>query len=70
MSNLYGVRWPIMDDSLTVRQLKAEAERDIVVMLHDDGLIPVSRPRMRLSPNGRELLACVRVIDRPAGAIA
>ena len=65
MTDLYTVRWPILDDEMTVRDLKAEAERDLVTMLHDEGLIPVTKPALRVAPGGGELLGAVRVIKRP-----
>ena len=65
---MYAASWPILDetrDMLTVADLKRQAERDLVVMLHDAGLIPVARPKMRVSPDRAHLVAAVRVIRRP-----
>lgn len=63
----YRAQWPIIDrDDLTLAELKAEARDDLVLMLHDAGLVPVGPPMMRVSADRALLVAVVPVKGRAA----
>ena len=69
----YGVKWPIEEharDTHSVRELKEEARRDLVVMLHEAGLIPIGPPAVRITHDRKEIAAIVQVVRSPGKAVA
>ena len=63
----YRAQWPIEDrDTMTIADLKVEARSDLVLMLHDAGLVPVGPPMMRVSSDRTTLVAVVPVKARVA----
>ncbi len=67
MDAYYRAEWPIEDrDTMTLAELKTEARDDLVLMLHDAGVVPVGPPVMRVSRDRSTLMAIVPVKTRRA----
>ena len=61
----YHATWPILDHVETpVADLKATALEDLVVMLHEAGLVPLARPTLAVAADRHHIVADVPVRHR------